>query len=131
MEPRILLVEDNAVNQLIARRILQKNGYEADLAHNGREAVEILSRRSYDLILLDIQMPEMDGFEAARTIRAPESGVLDHEVPIIAMTAYAGREDEDKCREAGMTDYISKPLDMERFVSLVRKYLEGPRPWNQ
>jgi CheY-like chemotaxis protein len=128
MEPRILLVEDNAVNQLIAQRILQKSGYESEVAQDGKEAIEILSRKTFELILMDVQMPGMDGFEATRIIRNPGSGVLDHNVPIIAMTAYADKENRDKCKEAGMTDYLSKPIDMERFISLVRYYLDTNRP---
>ena len=123
MEPRILIVEDNPVNQFIVRRILRKSGFESDIAHNGGEAVELLSRRRYGVVLMDVQMPGMDGFEATRIIRDPESGVLDHEVPVIAMTAYAGREDENMCRQAGMSDYISKPFDSNRLVDLVRKFL--------
>ena len=100
-ERRVLLVEDNVVNQMVARRMLIKLGHEVELAHNGREAIEKLGRDRYDLVLMDCQMPEMDGFEATRIIRDPASPVLDHHVPVIAMTANAFDEDRERCLARG------------------------------
>jgi PAS domain S-box-containing protein len=107
---RILLVEDNITNQQVAIGILKKMGLHADAAANGVEAIKALEFIPYDLVLMDIQMPEMDGLEAARRIRHPESTVLNRRIPIIAMTAHAMQGDRDKCLEAGMDDYITKPV---------------------
>jgi two-component system sensor histidine kinase/response regulator len=105
----ILVAEDNAINQKVVMHILNKFGYKALAAGNGKEVLDCLSRNTYDLILMDIQMPEMDGLEATRTIR--ESDKTYNQIPIIAMTANAMKGDDDKCIEAGMDDYISKPID--------------------
>jgi CheY-like chemotaxis protein len=113
----ILLVEDNAVNQKLALRLLARMGYEADLAANGREAVDAVDQRRYDLVLMDVQMPEMDGFEATRRIadRVPRA-----ERPrIVAMTANAMDGDRERCLEAGMNAYISKPIRVEELVGAV------------
>jgi len=121
---RILLVEDNPVNQKLALRLLEKAGFKADVASNGDEAIHCLKTRFYDLVLMDIQMPEMDGFDATRIIRNPESQVLNHNVPIIAMTAYAMKEDQEKCFEYGMDDYISKPIKPRELIDKLTKYLK-------
>lgn len=102
---RILLVEDNTINQKVARLILSRLGYQADVANNGVEALQAIADQAYDLILMDCLMPEMDGFEATRRIRASGANL-----PIIAMTANAFAEDRAACLEAGMTDYLSKPV---------------------
>jgi CheY-like chemotaxis protein len=112
---RILLAEDNAVNQKLALRLLARMGYRADVAGNGLEVIEALQRQPYDVILMDVQMPEMDGLEATRRIRyavAPEA-----QPRIIAMTASAMQEDRDACQAAGMNDYISKPVRVEELVN--------------
>ena len=118
---RILLVEDNPDNQALARLILTKAGYRVVVADNGHEAVEkyLQIPEDFDLILMDIQMPEMDGWEATRTIRA--QGFKN--VPIVAMTAHAMKEDRDKCLEAGMDDYITKPIKREVVYNILEKWL--------
>ncbi len=122
-EFRILLAEDNPVNQKVALKILEKLGYSAVSVENGREAVQELEKFSYDLVLMDIQMPEMDGFEATDTIRDPQSSVLNHDVPVIAMTAHAMEGDRNKCIQAGMDDYIAKPVKPEMLSKIIKKVL--------
>ncbi len=112
---RILLVEDNYTNQEVAMTILRKLGYRVDLACNGLEALSALERQRYNLVLMDCQMPQMDGFEAARAIRTGK-GVLDSGVPIVAMTANAMAGDRERCLEAGMDDYIAKPVQPKDLV---------------
>jgi len=115
---RVLLTEDNAVNQKLAVRLLEKRGHSVVVASNGREALEALSRDAFDVVLMDVQMPEMDGFEATRKIRERERDSGDH-VPIIAMTAHAMKGDRERCLEEGMDGYISKPLrPSELFESI-------------
>jgi len=116
---RILLVEDNNINQKIVIQILNKLGYSADVAANGREAINILSKEVYDIVLMDIQMPEMDGLEATGIIRDEHSKVLSHKVPVIAMTAHAIKGDREKCIKAGMNGYISKPINPEDLLSAI------------
>jgi signal transduction histidine kinase/CheY-like chemotaxis protein len=111
---RILLAEDNVVNQKLALRILQQMGYRADLASNGIEAVESVARQTYDVVLMDVQMPEMDGLEAARRITAKWSA--SERPRIVAMTANAMQGDREMCLEAGMDDYLTKPIRVERLV---------------
>ena len=109
--PRVLLAEDNKVNQLVGVKQLQKLGYQADVAGNGLEAVAAWKRDKYGVILMDCQMPEMDGYEATRKIRELEAEQNLPPARIIAMTASVMREDRDLCLAAGMDDYISKPAD--------------------
>jgi GAF domain-containing protein/CheY-like chemotaxis protein len=111
---RILLAEDNVVNQKLAMRLLQQMGYRADLASNGIEAIECVARQTYDVILMDVQMPEMDGLEATRriTTRWPE----DKRPRIIAMTANAMQGDREECMAAGMDDYVTKPIRVDALV---------------
>ncbi len=121
---RILLAEDNVINQKIALRILEKKlGYHADVANNGREVIESLERFDYDLVLMDCQMPDMDGYEATGVIRDEGSSVRDHGISIIAMTANAMKGDREKCLEAGMDDYISKPINRQEFTKVIKQYL--------
>lgn len=121
--PRLLLVEDNRVNQYVALSILKKFALQADIAENGIQALEMLRQKEYDLILMDIQMPEMDGLEATQQIRS----VLYSAVPIVAMTADATKEDRDKCLAAGMNAYLSKPVDRERLFRVLQQQLLGKK----
>ncbi|MGA2849353.1 MAG: PAS domain S-box protein [Terracidiphilus sp.] len=120
---RILLVEDNLTNQEVAGGMLRRMGWQADVAANGKLAVQALEAQPYDLVLMDVQMPEMDGYEATRIIRDPLSPILNHDVPIIATTAHAMAGDAQKCLAAGMNDYISKPIDPKILAKLVEKWL--------
>jgi CheY-like chemotaxis protein len=122
---RILLAEDNAVNQKLALALLAKLGYGADVASNGREALEALDRQPYDVVLMDVQMPEVDGLEATRRICARWA---DGSRPrIIAMTANAMAEDREACFEAGMDDYVAKPIRPEKLAAALAlaRPLEG------
>ena len=118
----ILLVEDNIINQKVAQSILSKLGYKADVVANGLEAVRALEMINYDVVLMDCEMPEMDGFQATAMIRDPKSKVLNHKVPIIAMTANAMKGDREKCIEAGMDDYLSKPVNKEVLAAVLEKW---------
>jgi CheY-like chemotaxis protein len=111
---RILLAEDNVVNQKLALRLLQQMGYRADLASNGLEAIESVERQTYDVVLMDVQMPEIDGLEATRRIRAtwPERPLW-----IVAMTANAMQGDREMCIAAGMDDYVTKPIRVDALVA--------------
>ena len=111
---RILLAEDNVVNQKLAMRILQQMGYRADLASNGVEAVESVERQTYDVVLMDVQMPDMDGLEATRRICTRLS--TGRRPRIIAMTANAMQGDREMCMAAGMDDYLTKPIRVDQLV---------------
>ncbi len=117
---RILLVEDNFINQKIAIRVLEKKlGHHVDLAVNGREAIDSLEKFDYDLVMMDCQMPEMDGYEATRTIRDKGSSARNPSIPIIAMTANAMKGDREKCLETGMDDYITKPINVKELADAI------------
>ncbi len=120
---RILLAEDNITNQQVALGILKKLGLRADAVANGVEAVKALGSLPYDVVLMDVQMPVMDGLEAARQIRSPYSAVRNHAVPIIAMTAYAIQGDREKCLVAGMNDYLAKPVAPLALAEMLKKWL--------
>ena len=122
---RILLVEDNLVNQKVAIRLLERFGYRIDVASNGAEAVVSALRQPYNLILMDVQMPEMDGYEATRAIR---QRLVNGARPfIVAMTAAAMREDQELALAAGMDSFISKPVQIEELVSRLKEYSEASR----
>jgi CheY-like chemotaxis protein len=116
---RILLAEDNVVNQKLALRLLQQMGYRADLASNGLEAIESVRRQTYDVVLMDVQMPEMDGLEASRQINARWPG--GERPRIIAMTANAMQGDREMCLAAGMDDYLTKPIRVDRLVEALNQ----------
>jgi two-component system, sensor histidine kinase and response regulator len=120
----ILLAEDNAVNQQLAVRMLQKFGHTVVVATNGKEAINILENGSFDLILMDVQMPEMDGFEATAQIREKEKITGTH-IPIIAMTAHAMKGDRERCLESGMDDYVSKPVQAKIFFETIENVISG------
>jgi PAS domain S-box-containing protein len=119
---RILLAEDNIVNQKVAQSMLQKIGYRVDTVASGSEAVNALEMLPYDLVFMDVQMPGMDGFEATGIIRDHNSAVRNHEIPIIAMTAHAMKGDRERCLEAGMDDYIAKPVSLKSLLELMEKW---------
>ncbi len=120
---RVLVAEDNPTNQMVALMLLRKLGLRADAVGNGREALAALRSTPYDLVLMDCQMPEMDGFEATRGVRDASSKVLDRSVPIIAMTAGAMRGDRDACLQAGMDDYITKPVSPTDLATTLHRWL--------
>jgi CheY-like chemotaxis protein len=107
---RVLLAEDNLVNQRVVVRLLEKFGHDITVAHDGLQALNILKEESFDLVLMDVQMPEMDGFKTTKAIREREAGT-SRRTPIVAMTAHAMKGDRERCLAAGMDDYISKPVD--------------------
>ena len=114
---RILLTEDNPVNQKLALRLLERMGYQADLAQNGLEAIDAVARSTYDVVLMDVQMPELDGLEATRRIRSRWPGAGPH---IVAMTANALEGDREACLAAGMDDYVAKPIRPEVLAEALR-----------
>jgi PAS domain S-box-containing protein len=119
---RMLVVEDNPVNQLLALRLLQKQGHSTVAAGNGREALAALAKETFDLVLMDVQMPDMDGFEATRAIREREQKTGEH-VPIIAMTAHAMQGDKERCLKAGMDAYVSKPVHVSELLTAIEKVM--------
>ncbi len=125
---RVLVAEDNVVNQDVALGILHKLGMRAEAVADGAEAVEVLKTVPYDLVLMDVQMPEMDGLEATRIIRDPQSPVLNHKVPIIAMTAHALQGDRRSCLQAGMNDYLAKPVSTQALAEALSTWLPAETP---
>jgi len=117
---KILLAEDNPINQKVATLILRKSGYEVEVVNDGAEAVQALMVRTYDLVLMDVQMPNMDGLEATRRIRDPQSRVLNSQIPIIALTAHAMKGDEENCVASGMNDYLAKPIDPKGLLEKIQ-----------
>ncbi len=120
----ILLAEDNPTNQKVAMFILQKMGLHVDVADNGVEALKKLSQKDYRLVLMDVQMPEMDGLEATKQIRSPASTVRNHQIPVIAMTAHAVDGYHQICEEAGMDDFVTKPITPDQLKNVLQRYLD-------
>jgi two-component system sensor histidine kinase/response regulator len=126
----VLLAEDSLVNQRLAVGVLERMGHQVTIAHNGLEAISLVEQESFDLTLMDIQMPEMDGLEASRRIRAREQATGGH-LPIIAVTAHALKGDRDRCLEAGMDGYVSKPIRQKQLVDEIERVIGkavAPRP---
>jgi len=117
----VLLAEDNAVNRRLATLLLEKHGHRVTVTANGREALAALDQENFDLVLMDVQMPEMDGIEATAAIREREQGTGRH-LPIIAMTAHAMRGDQERCLEAGMDGYIAKPIKVQELIDLLERF---------
>lgn len=126
---RVLLAEDNRVNQMVATRLLHKRGHLVTLANNGREAVAALAASTFDVVLMDVQMPEMDGFEATRAIRAREQATGEH-VSIVAMTAHAMKGDEERCLLAGMDAYVSKPINPAQLFAIIEGLQDATPTWS-
>ena len=124
--PRVLVVEDNVVNQQLVLVMLARAGYVAEVAMDGREALALLRAHRFDLVLMDLQMPVMDGLQATRELRRPGSGVLDPAVPVIALTANAFAEDRARSFAAGMNDFLTKPVDPRRLFDTLAKWLRPP-----
>jgi len=122
--PPILLVEDNETIQLVSLGLLKNLGYVADLVENGREAIDALKKKHYRLVLMDMEMPVMDGYAATKTIRGKNSPVLNPEIPIIAMTAHAMQRDLDRCISAGMDGYLSKPVKKHDLAAILKQYVD-------
>jgi CheY-like chemotaxis protein len=118
MPLKILLAEDNVTNQKLALLVLERLGYLADVASNGIEAVEALRRQPYDVVLMDVQMPEMDGFQATAAIRERERSSGRHQ-KIVALTAHVMKGDAERCLAAGMDDYLAKPIDIRRLSEIL------------
>ena len=120
---RMLLAEDNTVNQMVTLNILKRLGHNADAVSNGKEAVKALEMIPYDIVLMDCQMPEMDGYEAVKEIRNPGSKVLNHKITVIAMTANSMKGDREDCLKAGMDDYLSKPVNPQELSDMLEKWI--------
>lgn len=122
MSAKILLVEDNANNRYLATFLLEKSGFTVTHASNGQEALELAAAQKPDLILMDIQMPEMDGYEATRLIRATP-GLA--EIPVVAVTSYAMAGDRERALKLGFVGYIEKPISTDTFVSEISRFISG------
>ena len=115
---RVLLAEDNSVNQTLAIRLLEKHGHDVVLAVNGREALDALEKENFDLVLMDLQMPVLDGLSAINVVRKKEAEVGGH-MPIIALTAHAMKGDRERCIEAGADDYVTKPIRTSDLLAAI------------
>jgi CheY-like chemotaxis protein/HPt (histidine-containing phosphotransfer) domain-containing protein len=119
----LLLAEDDAINQLVTKSILSKFGYQVDVASCGSEALKFLEEKDYDLVLMDCMMPVLNGYEATAVIRDLTSKVRNHNIPVIALTANAMREDHERCLAVGMNGYLSKPIEVPELRAMLEKWL--------
>jgi CheY-like chemotaxis protein len=124
---RVLVAEDNLVNQNVILGVLKKEGHSIELARNGQEVLAAVQRSQFDLILMDVQMPQMDGFEATAAIRKAEKISVEH-LPIVAITAHAMQGDRERCLEAGMDDYLTKPIDLSKLRAMLEKWAASGSP---
>ena len=124
---RILLAEDEQIGQIVTSRVLENAAYDVDVVENGLEAIDALETTDYDLVVMDCSMPVMDGFAATRAVRSADSRALNPDIPIIALTALDTQADREKCVEAGMNDYVSKPVDSSVLVAAIRRCLRNDR----
>jgi CheY-like chemotaxis protein len=124
---RILLVEDNVINQKVASLMLKKKGHVVVTVNNGREAIETLADQDFDAVLMDVQMPEMDGLQTTAAIRAAEEGT-DRHLPILAVTAHAMSGDREDCLGAGMDGYLAKPIQSAQLLQALADVLSAARP---
>ncbi|MGI9241007.1 MAG: response regulator, partial [Verrucomicrobiales bacterium] len=118
---RILIAEDNQINQAVAKKMVGRMGFQVDVVATGKEALEAVSGKRYDLVLMDCQMPELDGYAATEQIRLMANPTS--QIPIIALTAGAMDENRERCREAGMNDFIAKPIDRPRLETIIRRWI--------
>lgn len=124
LQVKILLADDNEINRMLACRMLEAMGFASvDGVANGRDAIMAMERTAYDLVLMDVEMPILDGLEATKVVRDPSSPVRNHGVPIIAMTAHIMQEDRDRCTAAGMNDYVTKPLTRATLAEVIDRQL--------
>jgi CheY-like chemotaxis protein len=121
--PVVLVVEDSPVNRVVAIGVLERCGYNAYAVNDGREALEALSSRRYDAVLMDCQMPEIDGYEATRELRRREQGM--RHTPVIAMTAHAMHGDRERCLQAGMDDYVAKPVRAQALAEILGRWISA------
>jgi len=131
---RVLVAEDNVVNQTLARKLLERWGHRPRVAGDGSEALELLEREPFDLVLMDVQMPETDGLEATRRLRQREKEEGREHVPVIALTAHARPSDREECLEAGMDDYVAKPIDSDVLIEIIDRLVPAPtavRRWEE
>lgn len=124
---KIILAEDNIINQKVVIKMLEKNGYVCDLAKNGKEIVEILKENTYEIILMDCQMPELDGYDATKEIRKIEKKQQRKPSYIIALTAFALEGDREKCLQVGMDDYLSKPINFDELLEIIHRRESGSK----
>jgi CheY-like chemotaxis protein len=127
----VLIVEDNRINQIVAKNVLAEAGFSSDIANNGNEACNAVRNKKYDIILMDCQMPEMDGFEATDLIRNWEREQGKMRLPIIALTANAVKEDIQRCFDAGMDAYCSKPINPQAVIHLIEEWYEKTNTKNR
>jgi CheY-like chemotaxis protein len=125
---RVLVAEDNVINQRLVMRILERRGHRVHVVGTGQAALDALAAASFDLVLMDVQMPDMDGLEATRAIRDRERNGKAQRLPVLAITAHTMKGDREKCLAAGMDDVINKPIDSARLIEMVEAFAVPPEP---